>query len=145
MPGKVRTRAKKSLYSINTVYNRRMDPAVFDLHELIRSQMQSLLPAAREKRLVLDLILEKDSPRWVRGNSVACSSGVFSLVRETIRRTDSGGVEVRLVPALGSADSDSSDSDALCARVVVRGSGNSGEYPILGAVVSVTEIESGAK
>ncbi len=68
----------------------------FNLPELVSDLKQSMMPAAREKNISLEVLQDTDLPDKVTGDSVRLSQILINLLSNAIKFTEKGGVKVQL-------------------------------------------------
>jgi signal transduction histidine kinase/HPt (histidine-containing phosphotransfer) domain-containing protein/ActR/RegA family two-component response regulator len=70
----------------------------FDLHEKAVSILRAFRPAAEEKGLILDIVIEVGTPRFVNGDSLRYGQILMNLVSNAVKFTERGAVIVTLGP-----------------------------------------------
>ncbi len=84
----------------------RLEPAWFDLGELIEDVVAVLGPMANEKGLELVLLLHGDLPRWLHGDRARLSQVLINLLNNAIKFTPAGQVVVEALHRAGVAGDD---------------------------------------
>lgn len=86
------------ILEISTLQNGKIefDRRPFDLQEVLTNLMAVMHYKINEKDLVLDLQLEADVPRAVRGDKLRLNQVLFNLVGNAIKFTDEGQVRIKL-------------------------------------------------
>jgi PAS domain S-box-containing protein len=68
----------------------------FNLSQLVSDLKKSLLPAAHEKNISMEVLQDTDLPEKVMGDSVRLSQILINLLSNAIKFTEQGGVKVQL-------------------------------------------------
>lgn len=71
----------------------------FDLHEKTVSVLRAFRPTAEKKGIFLDLVIEEDTPRYVRGDPLRFGQVLMNLVSNAVKFTEHGAVTVDIAPA----------------------------------------------
>ena len=74
----------------------RLEKTPFDLGSLIGNIKDTLLPAARERNIQLEMFLDSELPKFVVGDPVRLSQIMTNLIGNGIKFTEKGSVQVKV-------------------------------------------------
>jgi signal transduction histidine kinase/DNA-binding NarL/FixJ family response regulator/HPt (histidine-containing phosphotransfer) domain-containing protein len=73
----------------------------FDLHDTALSVLRAFRPIAEKKGLFLDIVMAKETPRYVKGDPLRYGQVLMNLVSNAVKFTEHGAVTVDLALADG--------------------------------------------
>jgi two-component system, OmpR family, aerobic respiration control sensor histidine kinase ArcB len=98
------------------------NPEVFDVHNLVKRNVEFLLPVAKNKGLQLKHHVEDSIPRRLKGLKRYVDRTLLNLISNALKFTEKGHVTVKVMP-LENISGDDREVGSLTLRVTIQDSG----------------------